>query len=658
MINLPAKILLRLFFLILILLPAAHTVAITSSLHSSLYIPDTTTNTRTPENPRQPAADSSRVLFFFPDFEKSTSPQTYINDTALESFRFYDPILFQHRFFATLGNIGQFYRNLLPFSAYRNPTGFQYGIRSFDHYLFCFDSVKYYRIYKTYSQLSYIQGGKKEQQFNVEFSRDIYKGLNLGFNFRVLSSPGAYLRQKTNHINLSVNAQYFTLNKRYGVVANFIVDRLINFDNGGIKYDSLFTENIEPNRLIIPVNLISAETRISDRGFFMKHYFDLTGSPKPVVDSAIETHRWPDLGRLTYSFNYYRQSQSFTDSPSDSSFFPPPLIDSLKTHDSLIIRRISNIVTWSNPTRHHDSRYRILQFQGGIRHNYSETEMQGLKYVFLQYTPFAGVTFTPFPSLQLSGHGEYVLGDYNERDYLLMASLMTILGRKEKNLGIARVSITIRSDQPGWFYSHYRGNFFQWDHNWNKTNTIRTGFSYQFRFLETGAEINRVTGYVYLDSASQPRQLNDEFAYLNLFLKTDLRFWRFRLISHLVWQTVQKTNVLRIPAFMGSASLLFTQPLFRGAALLQPGIDALYTTNYYADAYNPAIRSFYLQDHTQTGHYPYLDVFVNLKIQRARFFVTYTHFNAGWNGRNYFTTPSYPMRDASFKFGISWRFHD
>lgn len=621
--------------------------------------PDTVTQTSKP-HPAKPtaAADSSQVRYFFPDFEKSSSPQLFINDTTLETFRFYDPIQYQHRFYATLGNIGQFYRNLLPFSTRDEPTGFQYGIRSFDHHLFHFDSIKYYRIYKTYSQLSYVQGGKKEQHFNVEFSRDIYKGLNLGFNFRVLSSPGAYLRQKTNHINLNVNAQYFTLNKRYGVVANFIANRLINFDNGGIKYDSLFTKNIEPNRLVIPVNLLSAETRISDRGFYMKHYFDLTGSEKPDTGSVSEHRRWPDLGRVTYAFNYYRQSQSFTDSPFDSSFFPPPLIDSLKTHDSLVIRRISNIVTWSNPPQHRDSRPRILQFEGGIRHVYSETEMQGLKYVFLQYTPFASVTFTPFPSMQLSGHGEYVLGDYNERDFLLKASHMTILGSKEKNLGIARVSISIRSDQPGWFYSHYRGNFFRWDRNLNKTNTLRTGFSYQFRFLETGVEVNRVTAYVYLDTASQPRQLNDEFAYMNLFLKTDLKFWRFRLISHVVWQTVQKTNVLRIPAFMGSASLLFTQPLFRGAALLQPGIDALYTTSYYANAYNPSIRSFYLQEQIETGNYPYLDIFINLKIQRARFFVTYTHFNAGLSGRTYFTTPSYPMRDGAFKFGISWRFHD
>ncbi len=637
---------------------AADTCAFT--LNTPANPPDTSVKTLPATNhPQKNSADSSRVQYFLPDFEKSSSPQLFINDTTLETFRFYDPILFQHRFFATLGNIGQFYRNLLPFANHTDPTGFHYGIRSFDYYLFNFDSIRYYRIYKTYSQLSYVQGGKKEQQFNVDFSRDIYKGLNLGFNFRVLSSPGAYLRQKTNHINLSVNAQYFTPNKRYGVIANFIVNRLINFDNGGIKYDSLFTRNIEPNRLIIPVNLLAAETRISDRGFYMKHYFDLTGSGKPDADSMPAPNRWPDLGRLTYSFRYYRQSQSFTDSPSDSSFFPPPLIDSLKTHDSLVIRRISNILTWSNPTRHWNSMARILQFEGGIRHSYTETEMlQGIKYVFLQYTPFAAVTFTPFPSLQLSGNGEYVLGDYNEGDFLLKASLLTILGKKEKNLGIARVSLIVRSDQPGWFYSHYRGNFFQWNHNWNKISTIRTSFSYQFRFLETGLELNRVTGYVYLDTASLPRQLNDEFAYLSLFLKTDLKFWRFRLISHVVWQTVQKTNVLRIPAFMGSASLLFTQPLFRGAALLQPGIDALYTTSYFADAYNPAIRSFFLQDRIEAGNYPYLDIFINLKIQRARFFVTYTHFNTGWTGRNYFSTPSYPMRDGSFKFGISWRFHD
>ena len=67
---------------------------------------------------------------------------------------------------------------------------------------------------------------------------------------------------------------------------------------------------------------------------------------------------------------------------------------------------------------------------------------------------------------------------------------------------------------------------------------------------------------------------------------------------------------------------------------------------------------YYLQDKKEIGNYLYMDVFINIKIQRARFFLTYTHFNASFMGRSYYMVPNYPMQDGAFKFGISWRFHD
>ena len=109
---------------------------------------------------------------------------------------------------------------------------------------------------------------------------------------------------------------------------------------------------------------------------------------------------------------------------------------------------------------------------------------------------------------------------------------------------------------------------------------------------------------------------------------------------------------------MGNMAIYYNQNLFHGSALLLPGLNFYYTTSYYADQYNPALRSFHLQDQREIGNYLYMDVFINLKIQRARFFVMYSHFNASFMGRNYYLTPTYPMQDGAFKFGITWRFHD
>ena len=141
--------------------------------------------------------DSTQVMFFYSDFEKLGPLDVHQNDTALTGFQTYD-LLYKHdRFYATLGNIGGAYRSMMPFQTVRE-SGFDYGIHSLDRYLYQNDSVRYYKVVKTYTELTYVQGAKKEQNFHAIFSRNIYRSFNLGFDFHVMSAPGAYYRQKTN----------------------------------------------------------------------------------------------------------------------------------------------------------------------------------------------------------------------------------------------------------------------------------------------------------------------------------------------------------------------------------------------------------------------------------------------------------------------------
>jgi len=601
--------------------------------------------------------DSTQVSFFYSDFEKLGVLRLHPNDTAITGFQNYDPLYKNDRFYATLGNIGQNYRSLVPLPFSRE-SGFDYGIHTFDQYLYQNDSVKYYKVVKTYTELTYNQGAKKEQNFHAIFSRNIYRSFNLGFDFRVMSAPGAYTRQRANHINFVLTSQFITKNRRYGIIANFTINRLKNYENGGIQYDSLFEQNIETNRAVIPVNLSTAQNRIREIGFFMKHYFDLTRHPRNEKDSSLTMKKRIELGRLTYSFQYNRQIQNYIDYQPDSGFYPPPVLDSVITIDSLTVTKIINDVVWSNPSFRQDKKLRVFQINAGIRQQYSEVFLHGKKNFFLQYIPHAEIDFNPFSSLRLQARGDYVLGDYNEGDFSLRVNLSTILGKQEKNAGIISLTGNYIYQKPGWFYERYLGNSYQWDTSWQKQGVISGGFNYTWKFLETGLIISRINNFVYMGDIGEPRQNTSEFGHVYVYLNGNLSLWRFRIKTRLAYQTVQGTTVLRLPAFIGNLAVYYTQPLFHGAATLQPGLNFFYNTLYYADNYNPATRTFYLQDQKEIGNYLYMDIFINLKIQRARLFVSYSHFNASFMGRSYYTTPSYPMQDGAFKFGVAWRFHD
>ncbi len=615
--------------------------------------------------------DSTKVSYFFNDFEKFGALNLHSLDTAITGYQNYDPLLKQSPFHATQGNIGQASRNLILYPFLTN-AGFDYGIHSFDPYLFQNDSVKYYKVLKTFTELRYEQGPQKEIFFDAVFSRNLYRSLNLGFDFRVMNAPGAYLRQRSNHINFVGTLQYFTKNKRYGVIANFIFNRLAISENGGIQYDSIFEQNLETNRQIFAIKLDQAENRVRENGFFMKHYLDLSRHPKNSKDSAFQSQKHFELGKLVYTFQYDRQVLNYIDNDAKSTgFYQNFFRDSIMSYDSTTITRIVNELSWSNPSYKPNKKFRLLQIEAHIKQQYVEvTNISRQEYAeikdsivrrfFIQYIPSAAISFHPYSSLFLSAHGDYVLGDYNGGDMSLRVNLSQTLGNPEgKNGGTISLKGDYALQKPGWFYEQYSGNNFRWDTTLEKQSLISACFEYALRNIFTaGVNISRIDHYVYLDSTIRPSQYNKEFGYIYSYLNGNLDIGRIRFAGQFAYQTIQGTSVLRLPAFLGNLTVYYTQPLFHRGAILQPGLNFNYNTSYYADNYMPALRSYYLQHNKEVGNYIYMNVFINIKIQRARFFVEYSHFNAAFMGRTYYTVPSYPMQDAAFRFGISWRFHD
>ena len=629
--------------------PALSILLLLIVIHSSAAIADSLKTKK----------DSTIVSYFFNDFEKFGNLRLHSLDTALTGYLNYDPLLKQSTFHETQGNIGQTYRNLIPYPFLKN-SGFDFGIHTSDGYLFQNDSVKYYRVLKTFTELRYEQGAKKEILFEAVFSRNIYRSLNLGFDFRVMNAPGAYLRQRTNHINFVATLQFFTKNKRYGVIANFLINRLLINENGGIKYDSIFEQNLETNRQIFAIKLNLAENRIRENGFCMKHYLDLSRHPKNSKDTSFLSKKHIELGKLVYTFQYNRQVQNYIDYNPKSGFYQNIFLDTTQTYDSITVTRIVNELSWSNPSYRADKKFRLLQIEAHIKQQYVEVKDHILRNFFIQFIPSAAISFHPFPSLFLIGYGDYVFGDYNEGDMSLRVRLSQTLGNPEgKNGGTISLKGNYAFQKPGWFYEHYLGNNFRWDTAWQKQSLVSGCFEYAFRnILTAGVSISRIDHYAYLDSTIHPSQYNKEFGYIYGYVNGNLDIRRFRFAGQFAYQTIQGASVLRLPAFLGNLTVYYTQPLFHRAAILQPGLNFNYNTAFYADNYMPALRSYYLQHNKEVGNYIYMDIFVNIKIQRARFFIEYSHFNASLMGRTYYTVPSYPMEDAGFRFGISWRFHD
>ncbi|NJK87075.1 MAG: putative porin [Bacteroidales bacterium] len=88
------------------------------------------------------------------------------------------------------------------------------------------------------------------------------------------------------------------------------------------------------------------------------------------------------------------------------------------------------------------------------------------------------------------------------------------------------------------------------------------------------------------------------------------------------------------------------------------GFDMYYNTKFHAPAYLPHIGSFFNQREKEIGNYPYVDIFLNVKLKRALFFFKFEHVNSGLFDRNFFSALHYPRGQRMFKLGIAWNFYD
>ena len=87
-----------------------------------------------------------------------------------------------------------------------------------------------------------------------------------------------------------------------------------------------------------------------------------------------------------------------------------------------------------------------------------------------------------------------------------------------------------------------------------------------------------------------------------------------------------------------------------------------YFTKYEAPDYLPQISSFAVQKNADSrieiGGYPFIDVYANMHLKRARFFISMNHVNAGSGSKQYFLAPHYPTNARILRVGVSWNFYN
>jgi hypothetical protein len=223
--------------------------------------------------------------------------------------------------------------------------------------------------------------------------------------------------------------------------------------------------------------------------------------------------------------------------------------------------------------------------------------------------------------------------------------------------GYAEIASTTPSFNKILYQSDYKD--YNWQNNFKNEEIKTAGIEFNLpKWGSIKASYNLIDNFTYFDSISKPVQANTTLNYVKGKVNLHYTYRKFTLDNTVMYQHVlEGAEFFRVPQLVTRNTFYYANHLFKKKSLyLQTGITFKYFTLYKANAYNPLISEFVLQNEKDIGNYPVLDFFFNAQIQRTRLYFKVENFTASFTGRNYYVAPSYPYRDLTVRFGLVWNF--
>lgn len=609
--------------------------------------------------------DSTYIEYFYKSLNNLTLGNIYSYDTATILTSYYDILDNPYSLYQTLSNSGLAHKKIDFF--YPISLGFNSKLSAFESNIRTGDDIIFPMMYQPFTEIKYMMGDKKEQHLEILFSREFLPNLFITLNYDVDYSPGTYKRSKTQNSFFNGNIRYNTKNNRYGINGFYYNNKIDIQENGGIKYDSIFVNNTEDDRSIIDVNLDDATNLIKVSGFSIDQYFNILSQNVKKNQDSTYKKRKIDIGRINYHFGYQRNKYVYEDSDPLSDFYQnfDIVIDSTKTFDSIYFHNINNVLYWNNLgyKKYNNDIPFYLTF--GVEHNFTyhagyydiNTKERFNKQNLSNLRANAGIIVNLFKSTRISGNAQLITNGYHAGDFFIEGQWKQFLGTSKKNFGALKFDVNLNRQSADWFEEYYYSNNFRWDNDFSPSTSLLLQGSYEFPFMTIGIKNTTIDNYIYFGTEAKPEQYSGAVSISSLYSTFNVKIKKFEFIGFASLQTTNNDNIIHIPTFLAKAKFAYNITLVKNISMMQPSITINYFTEYYADAYMPSLRTFYLQNDVKVGNFPYIDLCVTFKVKTANIFVQYTNMYSLTKNYRYFTTPHYPMRDSRFCLGVKWRLY-
>lgn len=511
------------------------------------------------------------------------------------------------------------------------------------------DDVKYYQTKGPYASLTGIAGSKQEQSFKLLFSNTFKNKLNLTLTFNRYSGIGFYKYQQSFTNNLYITSNYHSANNRVGYYAYVLFNKLKHQENGGLSNDSLFLENVNINKFLLPLNLTTAKREYRSTSFDFNPWFRLNKTD----DSSTVLSHYVDY-QLHYSGNYTK----YTDTKSGSgNFYNVYYLDTVASKDSTHWRTISNGLNYI---------LKISPINTKIKFGYKNEVNQTYQHsdsLFMNHFVDAGVYFS---SKNYAGFlkGSYIVQGSNQNDYLIELGNRYIYHMPWRHSKLP-IEITLNASaekrHPDFIFNTWLSNHYAWSNRFLPTDKLQSTlvFSSTDHRFDIGVVIQSIDHFIYFNEQAVPAQSPISIQNISAFIHKDILLFKHLGISGKYnYQSSSYQAIVSIPNHIINGAIYYQGNLFKNALQLQVGFNAQYFSEFYGYAYMPATNQYYVQTTKTVGNYPFVDFFLNARIKPVRFFVKIDHVTQGLLGSGYSLTPGYIQNDRAFKFGLNWLFFD
>jgi len=591
---------------------------------------------------------------------------------------------------ATLGNYGLPFYQISFFDRISDPDEFIYA----GYYPFMYLPGKsvFMNTQVPYTEAAWTYAGPREtseQTFRVRHSQNVNRFLNFGLIYDIIYSLGQYNYQRAEDKTFTFHSSYTGL--KYKIYFAAGLNNITSYENGGISDLSQLGQLATRDILLNLGGDNKSVSFLKNNNLLIVQKYTLSGQPAVPNDSvAVKKTGFLGLkGTFSHIFILENNKKTYSDSSPLSGFYDTTLISTSKTFDSLYSRSIKNTVRFDFTTD--DSRKFRLGAGVGLRNElfrYSQIipihYMAGTEEYKLSTNnaAFVGRKKAEIANWNRSNNvvvgrlfndigekfswmanGELFLTGYRAGDFNLSGEISKSFGWKK---GIATWKITggVVNQQPAFWYEQWGGNNFEWHNNIKKEFRINLGSEFSFPARNTEAKLNYaiIDNYTDFNTGAVPSQFGGGLSVAALMVRKEFKAWKFHLAGDILVQKSSNAGILDLPLVALSADGFF-EHLFRfkqtnGKLNTQIGAEVIYHTLYHAYSYMPATGRFYRQNQTLIGNYPFLNVFLNLKLRRARIFLMFDHVNSGLMGYDYFMVPNYPMNIRMLRYGIAVTFYD